>query len=126
MYAHLLMKRSRKRSNEAVLLRKRAVCRRRKLFARRQAQQRLAFLFIMSIATLHIHSPIRAVWSKERSSYWWEQIVNRTFTPQDWLENFRLSRATFMYLSNELRSAIVLQRGRQYQLNRELHLHCGF
>ena len=63
MYAHLLMKRSRKRSNEAVLLRERAVSRHRKIFEKRQAQQRLAFQFIMSIATLHIQSPIRAVWS---------------------------------------------------------------
>ena len=106
-YTQLLMKRSRKRSYEAVLHRKREAGRRRKQFARRQTQQRLAFLLIMSVAALHIHSPIRSVWSKERSSFWWEQIVGRTFTPQDWLENFRMSRATFLYLCNELRSAIT-------------------
>ena len=33
--------------------------------------------------------------------------MRRTFTPQDWLENFRMSRATFLYLCNELRSAIT-------------------
>lgn len=89
-----------------MLRRKREAIRRRKQFARRQTQQRLAFLLIMSVTAVHIHSPIRTVWSKERSSYWWEQIVGRTFTSQDWLENFRMSRATFMYLCNELRLAI--------------------
>ena len=77
-----------------------------KQFLRRQTQQKLAFFLIMSVAAVHIHSPIRTVWSKERSSYWWEQIVGRTFTSQDWLENFRMSRATFTYLCNELRLAI--------------------
>ena len=32
--------------------------------------------------------------------------MERTFTSQDWLENFRMSRATFMYLCNEQRLAI--------------------
>ena len=105
-YTALLVKRSRKRSYEAMLRRKREAIRRRKQFARRQTQQRFAFLLIMSVTAVHIHSPIRTVWSKERSSYWWEQIVGRTFTSQDWLENFRMSRATFMYLCNELRLAI--------------------
>ena len=32
------------------------------------------FVFVMSIVALHIHSPMRSVWSKERSSYWEEHI----------------------------------------------------
>ena len=32
--------------------------------------------------------------------------VGQTFTSYDWLENFRMSHATFMYLCNELRSTI--------------------
>ena len=103
---HLLMKtwkRSGKQSHEAVLRRKREAGQRWK---RRQTRQRLAFVFVMSIVALHIHSPMRSVWSKERSSYWWEHIVGQTFTSYDWLENFRMSHATFMYLCNELRSTI--------------------
>ena len=68
-YTQLLMKRSRKRSYEAVLHRKREAGRRRKQFARRQTQQRLAFLLIMSVAALHIHSPIRSVWSKGEEQF---------------------------------------------------------
>ena len=109
VYSHLLAKKSGKRSDEAVLRRRREVCRRRKKFITKQRRQRVVFLFVMSIAVLHIHSPIRSVWCKERSSYWWEQIVGQTFTTQDWLENFRMSNATFTYLCNEIRSAIERQ-----------------
>ena len=106
MCTHLWVKRNRKRSYEVALHKKRAATRRRKSFARKQAKQRLVFAFVMSIAAISLHSPIRTVWSKERSSYWWEQIVCQTFTSRDWLENFRMSHATFVYLCNELRSAI--------------------
>ena len=49
----------------------------------------------------------RTLWQKERAAYWWEQIVNGSFTASDWLTNFRMSRSTFLYLCNELRSAII-------------------
>ena len=39
-----------------------------------------------------------------RSSHWWEHVVKSTFT-QNWLENFRMSQSTFMYLCDELRSS---------------------
>ena len=32
--------------------------------------------------------------------------MNCTFTPNDWLENFRMSQNTFTYLCNELRQGI--------------------
>ena len=105
-YAQLSLKRCRKRNNEAVLRRKREAHRRRVLFARRQTQQRLALVFLLSLTASHILSLIRAIWSKERSSNWWEHIVGQTFTSQDSIENFRMSQSTFDYLCNELRSAI--------------------
>ena len=43
---------------------------------------------------------------KERSYYWWNHIVCLTFSAGDWLDNFRMSQATFVYVCNELRSAI--------------------
>ena len=55
---------------------------------------------------LCIGQQIGLVWVKERSSYWWERIVNVTFTPNDWIENFRMSNSTFTYLCNELRPSI--------------------
>ena len=38
----------------------------------------------------------------KRSGDWWEHIVLETFTSQEWLENFRLSKDTFDYLCTEL------------------------
>ena len=43
---------------------------------------------------------------RERSSYWWDHVVKSTFTVRDWLENFRMSQATFHFICNELQSAI--------------------
>ena len=57
-YSHFLAKKSGKRSDEAVLRRRREVYRRRRKFITKQRRQRVAFLFVISIAVLHIHSPI--------------------------------------------------------------------
>ena len=45
----------------------------------------------------------------ERRSAWWERIVNQCFEGRDWLENFRMSRDTFLYLCEELKPAIERQ-----------------
>ena len=37
-----------------------------------------------------------------RSDHWWNFVVLRTFTSQDWVENFRMSRQTFTYLCERL------------------------
>ena len=60
------------------------------------------FVVLMSVTCCNL-SPERMIWTKERSSYWWEHIVK---TPQDWLENFRMSQHTFIYLCDKLRSSI--------------------
>jgi hypothetical protein len=98
-------------------LRKRRVCdaieRRRRLRARRQrdfrrsqSRQRMMFVFLLSMAALTIQSPVRSVWMKHRSNSWWEDVVNATFTSDDWLENLRMSKATFLYVCDELRSSV--------------------
>jgi hypothetical protein len=46
---------------------------------------------------------------KERNNDWWEHIVNSTFTQQDWLNNFRMSQSTFLYVCSELKSAVERQ-----------------
>ena len=37
-----------------------------------------------------------------RSDVWWNAVVMKTFTHQDWLENFRICKDTFMYICNKL------------------------
>ena len=90
--------------------RKKQARRIRKAFHKQQAKERLLFAFFMSttIATMH-WAAARVVWVKERSTYWWERIVNITFTPNDWVENFQMSRTMFTYLCNELRQTIQKQ-----------------
>ena len=96
----------RKNSQPAIARMKRAR-QRRNAFYKRQAQERLLFAFFMSITVLSMHwSAVRAVWAKERSTYWWERIVNSAFTLNDWLENFRMSHNTLVYLCNELRQTV--------------------
>ena len=68
----------------------------------RQAQQRFVFLLLLTGIT----SSTRELWTKERSTHWWDHVVNSTFTNQNWLINFRLSKATFIYLCEQLHSSI--------------------
>ena len=44
-----------------------------------------------------------------RSSQWWKYVVLRTFSPNDWVENFRVSKETFVYLCGKLRPYIERQ-----------------
>ena len=98
---------SRKRRTNALLWKKRLTqSRRKRKFSQRQAHERLFFTVMMSIFAINVCSPTRSLWTKERSSYWWDHIVKQTFTPRDWLDNFRMSQATFVYVCNELRSTI--------------------
>ena len=48
----------------------------------------------------------RRTWVKPRSVEFWRRIVLGSFTNQDWLENFRMSKATFDYLCNRLKPVI--------------------
>ena len=102
----LALKRKRRAAKRLeLMLMKEERRRRRQAFVRRQAMERLMFVVLMSVTCCNL-SPERMIWTKERSSQWWEQVVKSTFTPQDWLENFRMSQHTFMYLCDKLRSSI--------------------
>ena len=69
-----------------------------------QDQQHFYFaIFLSAVICLHL-SMGRSVWSYERSSPWWDRIVNKSFNEEDWLENCRMSRGTFLYLCAELKS----------------------
>ena len=58
--------------------------------------------FLLSLAALTIQSPVRSVWMKPQSNSWWEDVVNAAFTSDDWLENLRMLKATFLYVCSEL------------------------
>lgn len=46
------------------------------------------------------------VWEYDRSSEWWDNVVP-TFTDRQWIENFRMSEDTFLFICNRLRSAMA-------------------
>lgn len=81
---------------------------------RRQSQRRAVLILIVTsllFETVGSRMP-RTVWMYERSAHWWNHIVLETFTDSDWLENFRVSRTTFVYLCSELEPAIAKKRTR--------------
>ena len=78
--------------------------RRMRMFYEEQSRQRMMFVMLLSMAAATTSlTACRSLWAKERSTHWWDTIVNGTFSDADWLENFRMSRQTFAYLCNELR-----------------------
>ena len=77
--------------------RRRTQAQKKRIFARKQAQQRLFSVLMMSLVAFNVSSPARSIWVKERSSYWWNHIiVSETFSDSDWLDNFHMSQATFI------------------------------
>ncbi|XP_051149636.1 protein ANTAGONIST OF LIKE HETEROCHROMATIN PROTEIN 1-like [Andrographis paniculata] len=51
--------------------------------------------------------PPRRLWVKSRSNAWWEQINSPNFPDADFRRAFRMSRATFDMICNELESVIT-------------------
>ena len=103
-----IMLSSKRRADKRMEWMKRRRRRRRREFVRRQAMERFMFVLLMS-GTLCNLSPERMLWAKERNGHWWEHFINSVLTPQDWLENFRMSRLTFSYICDKLRSSIERQ-----------------
>lgn len=103
----LLGKRRSKAQLRLVSRSKKAINRRR-AFKRKQLQERSLFIKTLTIKCLMlVFVPrVRLVWVKERSEHWWQHVVSN-FTPQDWLENFRVSQVTFTYICNQLRTSIT-------------------
>ena len=107
VFVALDMLASRKQRRKALARKRRlARARRRRVFVQRQARERLFFALVLSTLVFNCCSPTRSLWRKERSSYWWDHVVNSTFSTHDWLENFRMSQATFLYVCNEIRPVI--------------------
>ena len=90
-------------SNRRMALLKRCVSRRK---------VRMVLLLTTIFIRLFTARLPRESWSISRSSVWWEAVVCDAFTPQDWMENFRTSRETFLYLCDQLRRTISRQNTR--------------
>ena len=103
-FVNIMMQQSAVLRKKAILQRRKAAMKRRKKFFKRQARERMLFAMTLSLAMLSMWSSSRIVWTKERSSQWWDRVVMGTFTNHDWLQNFRMSQETFLFICNELRS----------------------
>ena len=79
--------------------------RRRREFLRRKERERLMYVMMIAIVSCNLASE-RVVWTLTRSSEWWEDVVCKSFTSEQWLENFRMSKGTFQYLCDKVRSMI--------------------
>ncbi|XP_015263418.1 PREDICTED: putative nuclease HARBI1 [Gekko japonicus] len=58
------------------------------------------------------HTVPRRWWVKDRSEDWWDNTVMATWIDEDWLKNFRMSRATFFELAGTLRHRLERQNTR--------------
>ena len=79
----------------------------RKRISKRKMMLLVAIMTALSLfgSEMFAISP-RSVWTYPRSSRWWEDIVLNSFSHYDWMENFRMSKATFTYLCDQLRPII--------------------
>ena len=114
----------RKRRVHDIIERRRRIRARRR--SRTQSRQRMMFAFLLSMAALTIQSPVRSVWMKPRSNSWWEDVVNATFTSNDWLENLRMSKATCVMSCVHQSKRMTPRWEKLYQWNSELLLLSGF
>ena len=64
-------------------------------------------LMMFFLALVSSYNVQRSIWKEERSGEWWERVVKGSFTRQEWIENFRMSEETFLYVCNKLRSFIA-------------------
>ena len=78
-------------------------------FQQKQKEQLLFFNTLLGyVVTRYYCHAERVVWTKKRSSDWWERNVPH-FSRQEWKENFRMSTETFQYLYSEL-GPLLLRR----------------
>ena len=65
--------------------------------------QQMACMFYATILMANGVPRPRSVWCLPRSQDWWQRIVLETFTDEQWLQNFRMTRCTFEWLCQRLR-----------------------
>uniref|UniRef100_A0A1A8DSD4 Uncharacterized protein n=2 Tax=Nothobranchius kadleci TaxID=1051664 RepID=A0A1A8DSD4_NOTKA len=73
-----------------------------------QRQRRMLMMMIAGGLRSSVHIRTRP-WTTTPSSDWWERVVMTEFQPCDWLDKFRMSRETFLYLCDKLRPRLARQ-----------------
>ena len=81
---------------------------RRLSLLRRSSRKKARLVLILETLLMQVMTiwMPREVWTLHRSRNWWDQIVQNTFTPRHWIENFRVSRDTFLYICRQLKERI--------------------
>ena len=89
-------------------LRKQAKKKRLAEFMKRKESQNIMFMFFLCCLGLGATARFdKLYWVKPRSCDWWDRVVLSTFTADDWLTNFRMSKMTFNYLCDKLSASII-------------------
>ena len=76
-------------------------------FHKRQFKVRYLFITIFCLVICSLCKVERSIWMKKRSSDWWDKVVGGSFTHEEWMENFRMSKETFLYLCDQLKLFIA-------------------
>lgn len=72
-------------------------------------KRRKAFLSFMNAVVAYIHKPrIRDVWTHQRTATWFE-MVTVSYTDEQWYQNFRVTKTTFMFILHEIQEEISRQ-----------------
>ncbi|XP_067871924.1 uncharacterized protein [Heterodontus francisci] len=104
LFLFLLMKR-RAEFESVSIERRNDVQRRLRMRQYFQQRQRKMILMVMARGGSRCNCRTR-IWCKPRSSDWWERVVMKDFQPNDWLENFRMSKETFFHICNKLKPMV--------------------
>lgn len=65
-------------------------------------------MFIQAVLAVLNQPKPKVVWMRLRSDAWFEMVM-RSYNEQQWYENFRVTKTTFMFILNEIRDDITRQ-----------------
>ena len=69
-------------------------------------KRRQELLFRVNVVLSCIHPPrIREIWTHRRTAIWYD-LVTALFSDEQWYQNFRVTRATFTFILEEIRQEI--------------------
>ncbi|KAM9143899.1 uncharacterized protein ACDP82_007612 [Pangshura tecta] len=61
---------------------------------------------LLLVFTEQLHAVDRRYWARETSTEWWDRIVMHGWDDEQWLQNFRMRKSTFLELCAELAPAL--------------------
>lgn len=64
-------------------------------------------MFIQAVLAVLNQPKPKVVWMRLRSDAWFEMVM-RSYNEQQWYENFRVTKTTFMFILNEIRDDITV------------------